>query len=52
MCACVCGWVGKGGSRKNFRRGEPNIVGIKVAQLNVLLELQLRTSLVVFQLPV
>ena len=27
-----------GGSRKN---GEPNIVGIKVAQFNVLLELQL-----------
>ena len=26
-----------GGSRKNFRGGESNIVGIKVAQFNVLL---------------
>jgi len=41
-----------GGSRKNFRGGEPNKVGIKVAQLNVLLALQLRTSLVISQLPV
>ena len=32
--------------------GEPNIMGIKVAQLNVLLELQLRTLLVIFQIPV
>ena len=31
--------------------GKPNIVGIKVAQLNVLLALQLRT-LVISQLPV
>ena len=36
---------------KNLR-GEPNIVGIKVAPLNVLLELQLRTSLVISQMPV
>ena len=28
-----------GGSRKNFRGGHPNIVDVKVAQLNVLLEL-------------
>ena len=41
-----------GGSRKNFRGGEPNIVGIKVAQLNVLLALQLRISLVISELPV
>ena len=32
--------------------GQPNIVGIKVAQLNVLLELQLRTSLMISQIPV
>ena len=32
--------------------GEPNKVGIKVAQLNVLLALQLRTSIVISQLPV
>ena len=37
---------------KNFRGGQPNIVGIKLAQLNVLLKLQLRTSLVVSQIPV
>ena len=37
---------------KNFRGGEPNIVGIKLAQLNVLLKLQLRTSLVVSQISV
>ena len=41
-----------GGFRKKFWGGEPSIVGIKVAQLNVLLELQLRTSLVVSQIPV
>ena len=41
-----------GGSRKNFRGGEPSIVGIKVAQFNVLLELQLITSLVISQIPV
>ena len=41
-----------GGSRKNFRGGEPSIVGIKVAQLNILLKLQLRTLLVVSQIPV
>ena len=41
-----------GGSRKNFRGGEPTKVGIKVAQLNVILALQLRTSLVISQLPV
>ena len=40
-----------GGSRK-ILGGEPNIVDINVAQLNVLLELRLRTSLVIFQLPV
>ena len=42
-----------GGSRKKFRGGggEPNTVGIKVAQLNVLLELQLKTSLVMSQIP-
>ena len=39
-----------GGSRKISRGGQPNIVGIKVAQLNVLLELQLRTSLVISQI--
>ena len=43
--------VGMGGSKKNFR-GEPNIVGVKVAQLNVLLELQLRTLLMISQIPV
>ena len=37
---------------KKFRGGEPNIVGIKLAQLNVLLKLQLRTSLVVSKIPV
>ena len=37
---------------KIFRGGEPNIVGIKLAQLNVLLKVQLRTSLVVSQIPV
>ena len=36
---------------KNLGGGEPNIVGIKVAQLNVLLELQLRT-LAISQIPV
>ena len=43
-----------GGSRKIFGGGggQPNIVRIKVAQLNVLLELQLRTSLVISQVPV
>ena len=41
-----------GGSRKNFRGGEPSIVGIKVAQFNVLLELQLITSVVISQIPV
>ena len=42
-----------GGSRKNFRvGGEPSIVGIKVAQFNVLLELQLITLLVISQIPV
>ena len=41
-----------GGSRKKFRGGEPNIVGIKVAQFNALLELQLITSLVISQIPV
>ena len=41
-----------GGSRKNFRGGQRNIVGIKVSQLNVLLELQLRTLLVFYQVPV
>ena len=39
-------------SRKYFRGGQPNIVGIKVVQLNVLLELQLKTSLVISQIPV
>ena len=34
---------------EKFLGGQPNIVGIKVAQLNVLLELQLRTSLVISQ---
>ena len=43
---------GMGGSRKNFRGGEPSIVGIKVAQFNVLRELQLITSLVISQIPV
>ena len=37
---------------KNLGGGKPNIVGIKVAQLNVLLELQLRTSLMISQIPV
>ena len=32
--------------------GEPSIVGIKVVQFNVLLELQLITSLVISQIPV
>ena len=41
-----------GGSRKNFRGEEPSIVGIKVAQFNVLLELQLKTLLVISQIPV
>ena len=41
-----------GGSRKKFRGGEPNIVGIKVVQFNVLLKLQLKTSLVISQIPV
>ena len=41
-----------GGSRKNFRGGQPSIVGIKVAQFNVLLELQLITSVVISQIPV
>ena len=41
-----------GGSRKKFRGGEPSIVVIKVAQFNVLLELQLITSLVISQIPV
>ena len=41
-----------GGSRKNFRGGKPNIVGIKVVQLNVLLELQLKTLLVISHIPV
>ena len=40
------------GSRKIFRESEPNILGIKVARFNVLLELQLRTSLVISQMPV
>ena len=35
--------------RKYFRRGQPNIVGIKVAQLNFLLELQLKTFINDFQ---
>ena len=38
---------GMGGSRKKIRGDEPNKVGKKVAQLNVLLALQLRTSLVI-----
>ena len=46
----VCGCMGR--SRKIFRGGEPSIVGIKVAQFNVLLELQLITSLVISQIPV
>ena len=41
-----------GGSRKNFREVQANIVGIKVAQLNVSLELQLRTLLVISEVPV
>ena len=41
-----------GGSRKILRGGEPNKVSIKVAQLNVLLVLQLRTPLVISQLPI
>ena len=39
-----------GGSRKKIRwggGGEPNRVGIKVAHLNVLLELQLKSLLVI-----
>ena len=38
VCACRC----MEGSRKIFLGGQPNIVGIKVVQLNVLLELQLK----------
>ena len=41
-----------GGSRKKFRGGEPNVVDIKVAQFNALLELQLRTLLVISQISV
>ena len=48
----ICTCTAMGGSRKNLGGGEANIVGIKVAQLNVLLELQLRTSLVISQIPV
>ena len=36
-----------GGSRKILGGGELNIVGIKISQLNVLLELQLRSLLVI-----
>ena len=57
MINCESTWPGlsvtiMGGSRKKFRGGEPNKVNIKVAQINVLLALQLRTSLVISQLPV
>ena len=42
-----------GGSRKNFGAGgQVKHNGIKVGQFNVLLELQLRTSLVISQIPV
>ena len=41
-----------GGSRKIKGGGEPNIVGIKVAQLNVLLKVLLKTLLVISHVPV
>ena len=41
--------VRMGGSKNNFRGGEPNIVGKNVSLLNILL---LRTSLVISQIPV
>jgi len=37
---------------EKFLGGKPNKVSIKVAHLNALLTLQLRTSLVISQLPV
>ena len=37
---------------ENFLGGASETVGIKVSHLNVLLELQLRTSLVISQVPV
>jgi len=43
---CYCSWADL---EKFLGGGQPNIVG---AQLNVLLELQLRTSLVISQIPV
>ena len=45
--------VHMGESRKTFRGvSQIRILGIKVAQFNVLLELQLRSSLVISQIPV
>ena len=47
MCM-LCAWVGL----EKFLGGGPNIVDIKVGQFDVILELQLRTSLVISQVPV
>ena len=52
LCKQAYSWKPLGGSRKN-EGGKPNIVGIIVAQFNALLEeLQLRTSLMISQIPV
>ena len=38
--------TGMDGFRKKFWESEPNLVGVKVAQLNVLLELQLSRNFI------